>query len=105
MFEEAEPVVFAITFPFFISAAPSVCSLRVLLDRIYRIDRIKNLSRNPVNLVNPVWKTPRNSPRKHLSLSHISSSFRVFVLDRIYRIDRIKTASVSRNPVNLVNPV
>ena len=54
MFKEAKPVVFAITFPFFISATPSVCSLRVLLDRIYRIDRIKNLSRNPVNLVNPV---------------------------------------------------
>ena len=70
MFKEAKPVVFAITFPFFISATPSVCSLRVLLDRIYRIYKIKIelekivgvgewnrynfLSRSPKNPVNPV---------------------------------------------------
>ena len=55
MFKEAKLVVFAITFPFFISATPSVCSLRVLLDRIYRIDKIKIPSiLNPDNLVNPV---------------------------------------------------
>jgi len=35
---------------FFIFVSPPV----FVLDRIYRIDRIENLSRNPVNLVNPV---------------------------------------------------
>ncbi len=67
MFKEAKPVVFAITFPFFISATPSVYSLRVLLDRIYKIkielekivgvgewNRYNFLSRSPKNPVNPV---------------------------------------------------
>jgi hypothetical protein len=46
-----------------------------VLDRIYRIYKIKNVasfSQNPVNLVNPVQKPSRDNPRKYLSSIHDS---------------------------------